>query len=543
MLRKILLAAFIAVIFAIPSYADIDVTTSEPDGAGSLSYAIKKTNNGDDTIINIKHPNVSTIKLNRELTIESDVTIYGNGVTIEGTGSNRLFRITSGYAVFNGITFTGGNAASGNGGAVEVAKKDSWAEFYNCTFFGNTARDYGGAVCVTEGSIEDITRLKHCSIAGNTAGIDGGGVAAIDGDLRLYSSIVTGNNSSDDIYVSPSQSFTSFYNMIGTSNYEMDITDSTGADIADIFMLDDEGQLALRTVDNVKVLELSGTSIARDYVNTEDTSYILETDQTGKDRPMLNAYDTGAFEARPVPVESIEIYGTPYVQINGEGTISIEISPENASLNTTDYPNGIEWKSSNENVLTIDDSGNVNAVGLGDTGIGQASVTATVYGWDSEGNTKTTSAKAFTVYVGEDPATAIRATITSLDNQTVSLGGHKLVTPKITLDVSGIELQNIKAGVNYYITASSNNINIVDTEIVSDDSIRLLAGDTPGSADIEVVASPLPLGGTQSQKTSFTVTVASSSEGSTGSHGGGCNVGTLGAAFMLLLSALIHRRG
>ena len=542
MTKRILFAAFLTVIIALPSYA-VDVTNSNPDGAGSLAYAVQQVNSGTDNTININHPNVGTITLNRELTIESDVTINGNGVTIEGTNERRLFRITSGHAVFDKITFTKGNASSGNGGAVEIDNNGSWAEFNNCTFFGNKASGYGGAVCVTNGSINSATVLKQCSISGNTAGNYGGGAATLYGDLRIYSSIITGNTSSYDIYASSPNDIKSFYNLTGTSNANMDTTDKTGQIVRDIFILDDEGKLMFRTVDGVKLLELSGTSAARDFI-PKDTGYTLDTDETGKDRYMLNAYDAGAFEARPVPIQSVDMYGMPYIQINDSGTISVDVYPENASLNVADYPpDGIEWQSSNESVLTVDGAGNITAVGVGD-GMGEAIVTATAHGWDANGNPSVVGTTAFTVYVGLEPATEIRASITSLDSQTIPIGGHKLVKPKVTLDVNGIELQNIRAGVNYELKASSQNRSIVEAEIVSNDQIRLLAGNTEGSADIEVVASPIPLGGTQSQKMLFTVSVTSESESdSIGSSHGGCNIGVFGAAFMLVLSSLIYRRG
>ncbi len=543
MLRKILASIVLSILISFPSYA-VDVTNSNPDGAGSLSYAIQQANQGTDTTININHPSVNTITLNRELTIESDVTINGNGVTIEGTNERRLFRITSGHAVFNRITFTKGNAASGNGGAVEIDNSSSWAEFNNCTFFGNTAQGYGGAVCVTNGSINSATVLKQCSIAGNTAGNDGGGAASLKGDVRIYSSIITGNTASYDIYASSENDIKAFYNVTGTSNFTADDTSLTGRSVSDIFMLNDEGNLTLRTVDGVNLLELSGTSIARDVIPA-NTDYTLSADETGMKRYMLNAYDAGAFEARPVPVDSVDLYGIPYIQINDRGSLSVDVYPENASLNVADYPpDGIEWVSSNPEVLTVDDAGNITAVGVGG-GVGEAIVTATTHGWDASGNPSVIGTTAFTVYVGKEPATAIRANITSLDAQTVQRGGHKLVTPKVTLEVSGIELKNIKAGVNYTLTASSKNPAIVTAEIVSNDSIRLLAGDTTGSADVEVVASPEPNSGpTQSMKVPFTVTVIPAQEGDTlGSHHGGCNTGIFGAVFMLVLSSLIYRRG
>lgn len=538
MLRKIFVAALLLMMGSSSSYA-IEVTNGNSEGTGSLYSAINQANSGTDTIININHSSISTITLDRELTITSNVTINGSGITIEGTGNYRLFRITSGHAVFNGITFTNGNAASGNGGAIEIDNDNSWAEFNNCTFFGNSAQGYGGAVCVTRGSRDTMTQFRHCTIAGNEAVIDGGGIAAREGDMRIYSSIITGNASSCDIYALSANDAKASYNITGTSNFNLDDTNLTGMQASGIFITNSAGGLELRTINGVKVLELSGTSPARDAV-PDNTSFTLSTDETGTTRPQLLAYDAGSYEALPVPVESFELYGMPYIQVTETGKISIDIYPENASLNTKDYPpDGIEWTSSNPLVLTIDSSGNAEAKGLG-----ISSVTAKVHGWDASGNKIESTARALTIHTGEEPISALKAEIAHIPDETLTAGGYKLITPEVTLSVNGIELQGTRAGVNYILTAESSNTGIVETEIVSNDSIRLLAGDTEGSADVTVTASPVPERDTQAMSEHFTVNVRGSEVSSSylGSSGGGCSSGFFAAAFMLVLAPLIHKR-
>ena len=77
------------------------------------------------------------------ITIGRDVTIYGNGMTIDGANQARIFNVTKGSATFHDIIFVNGNATGkyqdGCGGAIYNGTA------INCTFSNNTA-DYGGAI-------------------------------------------------------------------------------------------------------------------------------------------------------------------------------------------------------------------------------------------------------------------------------------------------------------------------------------------------------------------------------------------------------------
>lgn len=527
--------AFFLLALACPSLA-FNVVNGNSEGTGSLTWAIQQANQGGDNAIIIS-PSVKLITLNRELTIESTMTITGNGATIIGNSQSRLFRVTSGRATFNRLTFTGGNAASGSGGAVDIDGTAASAEFNNCTFTGNSARDYGGAVCVTRGDENTNTVLKHCTIAGNMAAY-GGGVALDDGEMSLMSSVIVGNIGSDDIYATSSRYFRSHYNLAGTSNFTMDATDLTGQTLSAV-LVTENGVPKVESQDNARIIRLSRISPAIDYVPYV-TSYVLSVDEAGHKRPQLSAYDAGAYEAMPVAITSAEIYGQPYLQINDTGIFSIDIKPETASLNVKEYPPyGIEWLSSSPTVLTIDSYGHANAVG-----IGSSYITARIHGWKADGTQQTLSTRAFIVYVGSVPFSDMQAVISSIDDKTIASGRYETFKPEVKITIAGYTISDIRGGVSYTISASSSRADIVMADIVSNDTVRLIAGNNAGSADVTVTATPYPLGHSTTEH--FTVTVTESggsSGGSVGSSGGGCeSFGALLAGICVAAFAVIRRK-
>ena len=530
MFRKILSALLFIVMLASGSKraSAYDVVNNNSDGNGSLSWAIQQANQGaGDNIINI-NSSVKNISLTRELTIEKDITINGNGVTLEGDYNRRLFRITSGRAIFNRITFMKGRAFAGNGGAVEIANDDASAEFNNCTFYDNRADNYGGAVSVTKGSEVNSTTFRHCTIAGNLAQ-DGGGISLIEGGMTLFSSVILGNTASTDIYASSTGGFRSRYNVTGSANITLNADDKTGETFSNVL------KTSIEEVNGAKIFKLARTSPAIDFV-PENSNYTLSIDQAGNSRPQLSGYDAGAYEAIPVSVQTVEIYGVPYIQINGEENFSIDIYPEDASLNIKDYPpEGIIWVSSNTSVLTIDNYGHVKAVG-----VGEALITAEVHGWDEAGNHTRKSANAYRVYVDTEARQATQAAISKIDNVKMNAGSYKVIKPEVKLSINGIELDNVKGGIDYkFDTPVTTRLDIATAEIISGDSIRIMAGENAGSCDITVTVRPIPSGEGMSETFNVEVTGSSNNNisGDVGhsSGGGGCNSELIGFAGIILI--------
>ena len=209
---RFLLTGIFLLTLIFPAQA-LDVVNGNPNGQGSLREAVE---NGNDSVITVS-PSVKTISLQNELTITRSVTINGNGAVIKGNGTARLFRITDGKAVFNELSFTGGNALDGSGGAVEIGSETAYAEFRNCNFYDNVAKDYGGAVSLTRGDTTKQTVFRYCTITKNSANY-GGGIAVANGEAHIFSSIVTGNTGNSDIYAEETGIIRTRFNITGSTN-------------------------------------------------------------------------------------------------------------------------------------------------------------------------------------------------------------------------------------------------------------------------------------------------------------------------------------
>ena len=542
MLRKSGALVFIIVLaLSIQAHAEtFRVTNADPSGQGSLSWAVNTVNalNTQGHIISFD-ANIRNITLTQELTINNSVTINGGGATLEGSGNSRLFTITNGNTDFNSLTFTKGYAKSDNGGAVKIEGSNASATFTNCTFFNNQADNFGGAVCITNGAFNPRTTLTHCTLAGNLAA-NGGGFALINGRAEILASIITGNTVSCDVY-SEGDAVISDYNVIGTANINMGTTTLTGQNAADVFFTN-SGTFVLENVDGVNVLRLSGTSPARDIMTAP---YGVDTDETGAPRPMLGGYDAGAFEARPVPVESITIFGVPYIQVNETEKLSATITPADASLNINEYPPyGIKWQSNNPNVISVNNSGDVHAIETG-----SALITAAVYGWNANGQpAQPVTSGALRLYSGTEPRAPMKAVVYVNDLVSMGTSTYAYITPSVSIDINGYDLGSIKGGTNYRLSASSSRLDIVTCEIVSGDTVRLLAGNVTGSCDVTITATPIP-DGTSGQGT-FTVSVTPGGPDNNGngdgelgrsSGGGGCSMSLIGIAGALVLAEFIRK--
>ncbi len=103
--------------------------------------------------------------------ISRNLTIFGNGVTINATDAARIFHVTGGKVVFNNITFANGRVyGEGNSGCGGAILGNYNTSAINCTFTNNFAEDSGGAI--SQCSATD------CIFTNNYADYDGG---AIDG--------------------------------------------------------------------------------------------------------------------------------------------------------------------------------------------------------------------------------------------------------------------------------------------------------------------------------------------------------------------------
>lgn len=528
-LRSFILIFILIIISSSHSYANTyTVSNSNSDGSGSLSWAVQSVNyiGGGNHIIEFDS-RIKNVSISSELTLRAGVTIRGHGAVLTGNAQNRIFSVTSGHVIFDSLTFTNGHAVSSNGGAVNIEGASASCEFRNCTFFGNMADNYGGAICITNGSANPRTTLIHCTLSGNLART-GGGIAAINGEAGLFSSVITGNSVSYDIFSETTAAISGRYNVIGSSNHDLGYMNMNDIAVHDVLSVNENGNVNLDSVNSVYVLKLSGSSLARDYVPVSEVSYVLSVDETGTRRPQLSAYDAGAYEAVPVPVSSIDVYGMPYMQVNSFERYSLDIYPNDASVE------GIIWSASPQSVLTVDASGYVHAIGVG---VGY--ITAEVQGWNSAGESVTTSSNAQTVYVGTEARSDFEASITELPNITMNKDEYRIITPEVYITLNEVSIGRLKGLIKYELNAYSSRPDIASAEIVSGDSVRIITGNVTGSCDITVTAEPLPSGIPGSE--TFTVTVNDKGTGHS-NGGGGCNAAGYGIVSALIIFAFFALR-
>lgn len=136
-----------------------------------------------------------------EFTVSTPITINGTGANlltlqnvIPAGANSRVFRITTtGTLNLNGVTVTGGNTISGNGGAGILVS--GVANLNNVWITGNAADGYGGgAIYETAGTTSTITNttISGNSSNGSAAGGGGGGIDN-SANLTITNSTISGN--------------------------------------------------------------------------------------------------------------------------------------------------------------------------------------------------------------------------------------------------------------------------------------------------------------------------------------------------------------
>ncbi|XPM55128.2 MAG: DUF4347 domain-containing protein [Leptolyngbya sp. IPPAS B-1204] len=172
--------------FTVTSLAD---TVNPSDGVITLREAINTANALDGTD-NIFFAVNGTITLGgTELTISSNLNIFGNGAsltTISGSNTSRVFSISSGTVTLSGLTVANGSNASGGG--IDNAGTLS---LLNCIVRDNLASDgsgngFGGGILnqgtltITGGTIRNNTALTHGGGIINTGSLTMTGVTVSD---------------------------------------------------------------------------------------------------------------------------------------------------------------------------------------------------------------------------------------------------------------------------------------------------------------------------------------------------------------------------
>jgi len=215
-------------------FATLTVTNGGDSGAGTLRNQIAAAASGDT----IDFSGVTTVTLTSgELVINKNLTINGgtNGVTVtRGSGTFRIFTISSGTVSMSKLTITGGNpttqaggiqnsgnltmtdcAITGNtspqGGGIQ---NDGVLTMTNCTVSGNTSSGAGGGFAM----FGMTTTLTNCTVSGNTASSSGGGFSISSGTLNLTNCTVANNTAIDGGAMNLSGSTHVFKNTIIANN-------------------------------------------------------------------------------------------------------------------------------------------------------------------------------------------------------------------------------------------------------------------------------------------------------------------------------------
>ena len=137
-------------------------------------------------------------KLTTGVFINKDITINGNGHSIDGMGKSRIFNINYGdglsfhKVILNNITFKNGNAKIYGGAILNFA--DLTVD--NCYFTSNNAGTAGGAI----NSLGSLT-LKNSKFNKNSAGGDAGAVFSLTlrKGAEFYANYFAGQNATEDV--------------------------------------------------------------------------------------------------------------------------------------------------------------------------------------------------------------------------------------------------------------------------------------------------------------------------------------------------------
>ncbi|MCH8274360.1 MAG: hypothetical protein IH851_06185 [Armatimonadetes bacterium] len=112
----------------------------------------------------------------------TDCTFRGNSAGMGGA----IYSDTAESIIIRGCTFDGNSAVSGSGGGVGI--QGGLADVSGCTFIGNWATGFGGAL-----HSDSSLRMDMSVVMSNAAGTSGGGLSLQSGDFVLVNSLFAGN--------------------------------------------------------------------------------------------------------------------------------------------------------------------------------------------------------------------------------------------------------------------------------------------------------------------------------------------------------------
>ena len=312
------------------------------------------------------------------ISIGRAVTIDGNGHTIDGNHAARIFNVDVNDNVkFMNINFINGNATGGinenKGGAIYSVYFESIAE--NCNFTDNSAQDLGGALfkvnasncnftgnSATDGGAMFVGSSVGCTFSGNSATGDGG---AMDGGSAVGCTFILILQSIDDTVLETSCDCDGDCIYVVAKLSASDFTSFAHSGEIMPFKLS-------ATVDDKEIV-INGTEI-NITVSQEGQTVGNYSAKSGEGWAV--DLDAGKYNAT-FSIEGSLVQDVT-VELNIQKIVS-EITPSEDNINLfvgdsskVDYslsPSGatgdIKFVSSDPNVVTVDSSGAIRAVGVG----------------------------------------------------------------------------------------------------------------------------------------------------------------------------------
>jgi predicted outer membrane repeat protein len=190
--------------FTVAQFTTATVTSGADSGAGTLRNAIANAAAGSTILIDNA---VETINLTSRLTIDKNLTIQGNGVTITraaswttvSDSSQLLYIYVSNGSItanLNRIHFKDGRAANYGAAIYNYGER---VNLESCVFSGNQTSGtgdpvgYGGAIYTVAGNLT----VKGCTFYQNSSARYGGAIYVSSGDVGLRGNLFYGNTAAN----------------------------------------------------------------------------------------------------------------------------------------------------------------------------------------------------------------------------------------------------------------------------------------------------------------------------------------------------------
>ena len=170
---------------------EITVTSTANAGPGTLREAVANANIAEGGVITM--PSNANVTLGGgQLSIESDIQIFGNRSIVNAGGLSRVLKVANGGTnpvILRDLIITGGSTTESAGGGGVLLDVGSRLEMSGCVVTGNSATS-GGGISLIDSSTFTLT---SSAIVDNVATGEGGGLFAERADFGMENVTIAGN--------------------------------------------------------------------------------------------------------------------------------------------------------------------------------------------------------------------------------------------------------------------------------------------------------------------------------------------------------------